>query len=95
MVQVARRGTSRGCGGPSAVPGHCRRRCGEQNRKRLGGGSAGNSFPLRAGLRGVGPARGRGHEGRQPVGSATRAQRAAPGVVTPQTVPTWGDANGL
>lgn len=58
---------------------------GERDRKWLGGGSAGNSFPRLAGLRGMGPARGGGQAERQPVGSAPRAQRAAPGVVAPGT----------
>lgn len=58
---------------------------GERDRKRLGGGSAGNSFPRLARLRHVGPARGGGQAERQPVRSATRAPRAAPGVVTPAT----------
>lgn len=58
---------------------------GERDRKRLGGGSAGNSFPGLAGLRGIGPAWGGGQAERQPVGSAPQPQRAAPGVVAPGT----------
>lgn len=58
---------------------------GERDRKRQGGGSAGNSFPRLAGLCGMGPARGGGQAERQPVGSATGARRAAPGVVAPGT----------
>lgn len=42
-----------------------------------------------------GPGRGAWQVERQPVGSATRAQRAAPGVVTPPTVPAWEDAQDL
>lgn len=67
MVQETRRGTSRGCeakrrarNGQEAV--------GERDRKRLGGGSAGNSFPRLARLGRVGPGRGGGHGERQPVG---------------------------
>lgn len=87
-------GHLRGLRGPGAVPGHCRRRCGEQDRKRLGGGSAGNSFPRRAGLCGVGPAWGGELEGCQRVGSATPAPCTTPGVVTPRTIPSWGGAKG-
>lgn len=83
-MQEARRGTSRGCGAKRR-PGTGQEPVGKRDRKRLGGGSAGNSFPRRAGLGRVGPAWGGGQAQRQPVRSATRAQRTAPGVVTPGT----------
>lgn len=84
MVWETRLGTSRGCGAKGRPRTGQEAAC-ERDRKRLGGGSAGNSFPRLAGLGRVGPGRGGGQAKRQPVESATRAQRAAPGVVTPGT----------
>lgn len=85
MAQEARRGTSGGCR-DKRRPETGQEAVGERDRKRRGGGSAANSFPRLTGLRRcVGPAQGGGQAERQPVGSATRDQRAAPGVVTPET----------